>query len=435
MKTENLFLQKISFLKFPSAAFNDVVAQNISVLANLIMDGPDNVVTHVDQICKMDDLQLTEDQGIYSLNTNKISAFAVWLLSDFDPVGLLEIVGPICNHRRVTESNFKDRLANPMDERPNKVLKQAGGRREQSVLQQSRFDLMVFEISHTNIPSSLKYQSIGTLNIKKEYSTSSLANDVKIFKRVPKKPSMNTVAALLAFFGIHLNPSKQFPLKFTDGIFDYGKIFRKIPAKIGHDVFSLNLFLKEIHVPWMYKVGCPPALANLHFCWYFKFCTTLRVGFVDGAHRGFMINRMYQGLDIVEASLPFDHFVLDWKNMEFEETLFSDQSTMCKHLDVNFLILESYDTRSVSELAIYSRQVQEMKQTMFFRQTFGSLLQVFVTDVSNKYGEDNSNDLKKKIFSNQSKSSGTSTGQNHWPDLRKLSKQASLLKKAIQGVD
>jgi hypothetical protein len=169
--------------------------------------------------------------------------------------------------------------------------------------------------------------------------------------------------ALAHFFGYHLSKAKdevKRMLSYSD------PHFTALMARLSPDrnpicdVKDLNAVLNKIDYPYRYKETLAPVQAFTHFSSLLRCMTRIRFAVLEGGHRSFLLNRVYQGY-IEKSTVP-----LQYGNNNIPRMIpFPRKRTLTKPLDVRIVYANEKDgiitNKTVTRAKEYSLKAQEAR--------------------------------------------------------------------------
>ena len=169
-------------------------------------------------------------------------------------------------------------------------------------------------------------------------------------------------------FGMY---KRKTPFIYDEGAFDWS-IFNTIAAnkQTGCNIGHLNQICDKMMLPWLYKPDAEPALASRHFKAFFQLATPFRIATIDGQHRQFMANKIFQGYSISDSTFPLDVLQASKDKLPAHSTLFQN---------TQLVVLTPKGTKKITKEVLglaknLSLKTQELKNESNYEQTFKALL-------------------------------------------------------------
>ena len=131
----------------------------------------------------------------------------------------------------------------------------------------------------------------------------------------------------------------------------------------------INKLCDDLSLSWTYNEGTPPAIAYKHFKIVFQHIFPLRVATIDGQHRQFMANKLFQGLSISRSVFPHETDDKELSKIPKDSTLFGNVNLVIqtpKEGKITPLLLR----RSVKQ----SLATQQLRNQSNYKETYLQLL-------------------------------------------------------------
>jgi hypothetical protein len=295
-----------------------------------------------------------------------ISPFAFWVLQEGDPMGYGEVLSPDVNHRKSDQTTFAN-LTRANDRYASDALFDASKDCNEHVLQQGVIVAMPYALHDKKAqPDGESIKLVSLLSFtwkgKKETHNRLITADGIVAKAVESIQ----YRALANFFGYHLSKGKdevKKMLSLSDPHFT-ALMARLLPdRKSICDVEDLNEVLNKMDYPYRYKDTLAPVQAFTHFASLLRCMTRIRFAVLEGGHRSFLLNRVYQGYN-EKSTVPLQYGNNNTQKLD----PFPKTGTLAKHLDVRILHSNEKNgfitNKTITRAKKYSLEAQKAKMNV-----------------------------------------------------------------------
>jgi hypothetical protein len=312
-----------------------------------------------------------------------ISTFAFWVLQESDPMGYGEIVSPDVNHRRSDQTAFK-KLTRKGKKNAAETLMENSDDCNEHVLQTGPIVSMPYAIgSNVGKPEYAQIKVLSPAAFHWNGDENTHNRMISADGVVAKQVANSQYKALAHFFGYHLPGHKTEMnniLSFDDP--DFTALMTRLSPRDEpiHNIKQLNKMLTKICYPFRYVAELEPARAFTHFAAIFRSVTGIRFAQLEGGHRTFVINRVFQGYTD-ESTIP-----LRYNNRnEMYTGEFPTSGTLAQPLDMRIVHSNEKDNfitkDTIARAKIYSAAAQKARKSLI-KFTFNSVIREAMNNIA-----------------------------------------------------